>query len=130
MEINEKYPPPMLFNLPYSPSYRYNGDGCSGQSLCTLDALRARHDYALVELDYINAFLVPRECGLPTISPEQAYRAGYADRPDRKRRFPWNADYELLQGMPADEAVRWVEHSFREHQGSFFCSSGSERLSS
>jgi hypothetical protein len=124
VEINERFPPPMLFNVPYSPSYSYKGDGCSGQSLCMLDALRAKHNYALTGLDYINAFLVPAECGLPTVPPEDVYRAGYADRPDRKRRFPWNVEFEPLQTMPVEEAVQWVERKFRPHRGEFYCSSG------
>lgn len=122
VEINERFPPPIVFNLPYSSSYVYNGDGCSGQSLCMLDALRARHNYSLVGLDYINAFLVPKECGLPTVPPEDAYRIGYADRPDRKRRFPWTAEFEPLQGMPPTEAVEWVERHFAGHGGEFNCS--------
>lgn len=122
VEINERFPPPMLFNTPYSPNYAYNGDGCSGQSLSMLDRLRAQHDYALIGLDYINAFLVPIECGLPTIVPTEAYRIGYADRPDRLRRFPWVVEFEALQTMTADEAVRWVERKFAIHHGEFFCS--------
>lgn len=124
VEVNERFPPPILFNLPFSPSYVYNGDGCSGQSLCMLDLLRAKHDYALVGLDYLNAFLIPADCGLSTLRPTDVYRAGYADRFDRKRRFPWNAEFEVLQTMPADEGVRWVERKFTGHRGEFFCSAG------
>jgi hypothetical protein len=124
VEINERFPPPLLFNVPYSPRYQYAGDGCFGQSISMLDSLRANHNYGLVGLDYGNAFLVPSELGLSTVSPAEAYRTGYADRPDRKSRFPWNDEFEPLQTLPADEAVEWIERRFSRHRGEFVCSTG------
>jgi hypothetical protein len=120
VEINERYPPPILFNLPYSPRYVYNGDGCSGQSLSMLDLLRAQHDYALVGLEYQDAFLVPLESGVPTVPPEELYQIGYANRPDRQR--PWLEEFEPLQTMESDDGVQWVHRRFRDHEGEFICS--------
>jgi hypothetical protein len=126
VEINERYPPPILFNLPYSPTYVYTGDGCSGQSLSMLDLLRARHDYSLIGVEYVNAFLVPRESGLPGLTPEDAYRIGFAEKPDRMR--PWLVEFEPLQTMSPEEGVKWVNRRFKERQGEFFCAVGEPSL--
>jgi hypothetical protein len=126
-EINERFPPPIRFNVPYSPAYRYRGDGFFGQSLSMLDALRSRHDYVLVRLDYINAFLVPRESGMTSITPEEAYAEGYVRRTDRKRRFPWNEDFEPLQSMHPDNALPWILEKFSAHRGEFYLSAGETR---
>jgi hypothetical protein len=124
VEINPRFPPPILFNVPYSPNYAYTGDGCFGQSVSALDELRVRHKYTLVALDYGNAFLVPVECGVQAVTPDEAYRVGYADRPDRRSRFPWNDDFEPLQTMPVDEAVQWIQRRFSGRRSEFTCSSG------
>lgn len=123
VEINERFPPPILFNLPYSPSYVYTGDGCSGQSIAMLDLLRRQHDYVLLGLDYQNAFLAPADCELRSVSPEEAYQVGFANRPGRNTRSPWLAEFEPLQTMPPEEAVRWIEERFTAHRGEFFCAS-------
>ncbi|MCA1555263.1 MAG: hypothetical protein LC747_01090, partial [Acidobacteria bacterium] len=46
---------------------------------------RARHNYAILEVEYNNAFLAPRE--LPGVEPRDAataYAQGYVERPDRQ----------------------------------------------
>jgi hypothetical protein len=120
VEINEKIPPPLRFTVRYAPGYEYRGDHFFGQSLAQLVTLTDRHDYDLVELNYNNAFLVPREKGLgAAMSAEQAYRVGYAERPDRRRRFPYNADVEPLLALPPAEAADFVRTLFRDRSGEY-----------
>lgn len=120
-EINERFPPPILFNVPYSPQFQFDGDGCWGQSIATLDQLRARHGYVLLAVDYMNAFLAPGESGLEGISADEGYRAGYADRLDRLHRFPWLKEFEDLQRLPPLEAVDWITRRFQGRAGQFTC---------
>jgi hypothetical protein len=120
VEINEKIPPPLRFTVRYAPGYEYRGDHFFGQSLAQLVALTDRHEYDLVELNYNNAFLVPRERGLGAgLTAEQAYREGYADRPDRQKRFPYNAEVEPLLSLPPAEAADFVHRLFRDRSGEY-----------
>ena len=71
-----------------------------------LDALRARHGYALVQVEYNNAFLVPEEVSPVRSRPvAEVYREGYLARPDRLMRLPWNREMEYLQGLPPEQVV-------------------------
>lgn len=119
-EINEKIPPPLRFTVLARPGYEYRGDHFFGQSIGELAHLAARHDYDLVQLHYNNAFLVPRERGLGGgLSAEEAYRAGYAEQPDRRERFPYNADVEPLQTLAPEDAVAFVDRLFADRQGEY-----------
>ena len=113
VEVNEKVPPPLKFTIKWDPGWNYLGDHLYGQSIVALAELAERHDYALVELHYNNAFLVPAErAGGAGLTPEAAYAQGYADRPDRRERMPWNADMEPLQTMDPEQAVAFMDAQF------------------
>ena len=109
-EINEKIPPPIRFTVVYSDDYEWDLSLFYGQSIAQLDVLRARHDYALVQLEYNNAFLMPVEVAPRSLTAEDAYRDGYLGRGDRLEKMPWNAPYEeLLTMRPVDAAERMEE---------------------
>ncbi|MGC1813771.1 MAG: hypothetical protein WA696_06505 [Solirubrobacterales bacterium] len=118
-EINEKIPPPLRFTVLYSDDYVWDSSHFYGQSICQLDRLCQKHEYALVELEYNNAFLMPRDLAPGSLTPEEAYRAGYADRPDRLERMPWNRDMEELQTMAPEDAVRFLDEKFAGHRGKY-----------
>jgi len=118
-EINEKIPPPLRFTVTFDPDHVWQGDHFYGQSISKLHELAVRHDYVLVRLHYNNAFLAPAASGLPASTPEEAYRAGYLDRPDRLRAFPWNADMEALHSLPLDEQLAFVRRRFAAYEGRF-----------
>jgi hypothetical protein len=118
-EINEKIPPPIRFRVKYDPDFhlRHHFFGYSIQSLAELCA---RHGYALVELEYNNAFLAPAE--LPGVCPldaAEAYRRGYLARPDRREKFSSNADVEVLHTLAPREGVAFLEHFFARHRGKY-----------
>jgi hypothetical protein len=109
-EINEKIPPPIRFTVVYSDSYEWDMSWFYGQSIAQLDVLRARHDYALVQLEYNNAFLMPVEIAPRSVAAADAYRDGYLARGDRLEKMPWNAPYEeLLTMSPVDGTARIEE---------------------
>ena len=71
------------------------------------------HGYALLALEYNNAFIAPRE--LPALRPldaEDAYRRGYLERPDRRERFQRNHDMEALHTLSPAEAVNFIKKFF------------------
>ena len=119
-EINEKIPPPLKFAVKWDPAHRWAQDHFFGQSLSMLEDLGKRSGYALVGLEYNNAFLIPRELNpVPMQSAAEAYREGYSGRPDRLERLPWNRDMEPLLSMDADAARAFVREKFAAYAGGF-----------
>ncbi|HEX8355564.1 MAG TPA: hypothetical protein VF611_21840, partial [Pyrinomonadaceae bacterium] len=119
-EINEKIPPPVRFRVGYDPDFRLQHH-FFGYSIASLEELCARHDYALLALEYNNAFVAPRELlkGLTALDAETAYRRGYFERPDRRRRFPRNQDMEALHSMTPADAVAFLKNFFARHEGKY-----------
>jgi hypothetical protein len=119
-EINEKIPPPVRFRVGYDPDFRLQHH-FFGYSISSLEELCARHDYALLALEYNNAFVAPRELlgGMPTLDAATAYRRGYFDRPDRRERFPRNQNMEPLHSMTPAEAVAFLRKFFARHEGKY-----------
>lgn len=122
-EINEKIPPPLKFTVKWDPKYAWNEDHFYGQSISQLHLLCTQFKYALVELNYNNAFLIPQEVNVyPELTPEEAYRKGYQEQSDRKKKFPWNDNMEEILSLPPEEAKKFVNSFFSKYQGQFECS--------
>lgn len=121
-EVNEKIPPPIKFTVKWDAAYQWATDHFYGQSITQLATLATRFDYELARLDINNAFLIPHEiCPVPALSPEDAYRTGYAERPDRKQKTPWNADMEALLTMPPQQGVEFLRKYFAKYEGKYIC---------
>ena len=105
VEINERFPPPLRFRVKWEPAWNYERDHVYGFSIGALGELAERHGYAIVDLLYNNALLVPAErVGKAALTPEEAYRRGYLERPDRLERLPWNAEFEPMLRLSPEEA--------------------------
>ena len=118
-EINEKIPPPVRFVVRYDPHFRLQHH-FFGYSIASLEELCRRHDYALLELEYNNAFIAPRELRpARQLGAAEAYRRGYLERADRRERFPKNQDMEALHSLTPAEAVRFLERFFARHKGKY-----------
>lgn len=118
-EYNEKIPPPLRFVVNYDPHFRLRHH-FYGYSIAKLEDLLTKHDYFLLEVEYNNVFLAPRETpGAIGISIEQAYKEGYRDRDQRKERFSDNLDMEPLLTMNKDEALRFIKDFYRGETGNF-----------
>jgi hypothetical protein len=123
-EINEKIPPPIRFVVNYDPSFQMTHH-FFGYSIASLADLAARHDYAILEVEYNNAFLAPRE--LPNVrplDPAEAYRRGYVERPDRREKFRANANMEILHTLKPAEAVKFLDEFYARHRGKYELSAG------
>jgi hypothetical protein len=123
-EINEKIPPPIKFVVGYDPDFELRHH-FYGYSIASLAELCERHDYALIELEYNNAFLAPLELpGVRPLDAAQAYRRGYLERPDRQEKFYLNQDMETLHTLSPEEGVRFIERFFSQHRGRYEVSAG------
>jgi hypothetical protein len=121
-EINESIPPPVKFTVTYRPGHTWAKDHFYGQSLAMLDVLRERHAYALVQVEYNNAFLVPAERSPVATRPVgEIYREGYLARPDRLARLPWNREMEFLQSLAPEAVVDALRVRFARYAGRFIC---------
>ncbi|HEX8071231.1 MAG TPA: hypothetical protein VF546_14845 [Pyrinomonadaceae bacterium] len=118
-EINEKIPPPIRFVVNYDPGFRLQHH-FYGHSIQSLAELSARHGYALVELEYNNAFLAPLEhAPAPPLAPAEAYRRGYLERPDRRAKFRLNEDMEVLHTLTPAAAVEFLNRFYARHAGRY-----------
>ena len=118
-EINEKIPPPVRFVVRYDPHFRLQHH-FFGYSIASLEELCARHSYALLELEYNNAFIAPRELRpARQLGAAEAYRRGYLERPDRRERFPRNQDMEALHSLSPAQSVAFLRNFFARHEGKY-----------
>jgi hypothetical protein len=123
-EINEKIPPPVRFVVNYDPAFQMTHH-FFGYSIASLAELAARHDYAILEVEYNNAFLAPRE--LPNVRPldaTTAYRRGYLERPDRREKFRANANMEILHTLSPAEVVKFLDEFYSQHRGKYELNAG------
>jgi hypothetical protein len=119
-EINEKIPPPVRFVVKYDPDFRLQHH-FFGYSITSLEELCRRHDYALIALEYNNAFIAPCELlgVLRPLDASTAYRRGYLERPDRRERFPRNHDMETLHSLSPAASVEFLDNFFAQHRGKY-----------
>jgi len=119
-EINEKIPPPVKFTVKWDDNYVWASDHFYGQSISQLDMLLKAHNYNLVELHYNNAFLIPSEiCSQPSLTPDEAFRQGYLNKPDRKQKFPWNKDMEDVLLLDPAKKLEFINICFQKYTGRF-----------
>jgi hypothetical protein len=123
-EINEKIPPPVKFVVKYDPDFQMTHH-FFGYSIASLAELAARHNYAILEVEYNNAFLAPLELhGIIARDAATAYREGYTNRPDRHEKFRANANMEILHTLAPQEAVKFLDEFYAQHRGKYELSSG------
>lgn len=118
-EFNEKIPPPISFAVNYDPDFRMSHH-FYGYSLAKLAGLLKEFDYTILEVEYNNVFLTPVEiAGTTGRTIPAAYAKGYADRPDRRSKFPQNANMEILQTVGPDEGIRFLNDFCRAQAGKY-----------
>jgi len=125
-EINEKIPPPVKFVVNYDPAFQMTHH-FFGYSIQSLAELSARHGYAILEVEYNNAFLAPSELpGVRPLDAVTAYRRGYLERPDRREKFRANANMEILHTLSPAEVVKFLDEFYAAHRGKYELSAGAE----
>lgn len=118
-EINEKIPPPIKFRVNYDPDLPV-WNHFFGYSIACLEELCSHRGYALIDLEYNNAFLVRAElAGGRALTAEAAYRQGYLDRPDRLEKFHRNENMEILHSVSPEEGSRFIRQFFSQVEGRY-----------
>jgi hypothetical protein len=118
-EINENIPPPLRFVVKFDPEFQLRHH-FYGYSIAALEDLCEKHDYGILQLEYNNAFLAPREiAGNRLRDAQSAYSEGYLDKEDRKKRFASNLDMESLHSLSSDEGMRFLHAFYAEQAGRY-----------
>jgi len=127
-EINEKIPPPLrfLFKYEHNPQLRHH---FFGYSISVLEDLCEEFGYGVLELEYNNAFIAPRELkAAKFLDTEKAYALGYRDRPDRKQRFASNHDMEALHSLSPTKGIAFLRDFYSKESGKYYLATNREML--
>lgn len=115
MEINEKFPPNIYFEVLYSQDHFWNGDHFFGCSLTAAHETLAKRGYSLHSLEYNNAIFVDSKTTLASISEMNLitiYQNGYLFKSDRKVLFPWNEDFECIHSLDSSSTITFLTNQF------------------
>jgi hypothetical protein len=119
-EINENIPPPLRFVVKFDPDFRLRYH-FYGYSIAALEDLCHKHDYGILELEYNNAFIAPREFRNARFrNAETAYHSGYLDRPERKERFSSNLDMEPLHSLSSEAGIKFLRDFYAADEGNYY----------
>jgi hypothetical protein len=125
MEINEKIPPRVYFNVSYSTSHIWSGDHFYGCSLTAASKNIRPFGYILVNLQYNNAIYVYEDSiasesnNFVDLSDLEAYELGYRFAVNRREMFPWNEEMEFLLDISPERAVDEIRLVFAKYANSF-----------
>jgi hypothetical protein len=128
-EINEKIPPPLRFVVKYNPDFQLRHH-FFGYSIAMLADLCEEFGYVILELEYNNAFLAPKEfAGLLGLEAPVAYSRGYLDRPDRKEKFSLNFDMETIYSLSEAQALEFLQQFYSKFPGEFYLGLSKDSIS-
>lgn len=120
-EINEVIPPPLAFKVHYHPDYEFQLEKrFYGQSLAQLHQLAERLDYQILDMYYMDVFLIDKrftDGQAPSL--QEIYQQGLRDRPrpDYYANYPFDVD-AVLQASP-ERAIELIQAGFAEFEGQF-----------
>lgn len=122
MEITEKIPWPLDFEVLYDPDHTWTGDHFYGCSLHAAWAALQAVNYWLVEVEGNNAIFVSRE-NLPKdfveVPPGRLYDSGYRQRKDRLVTFFYNSNVDHWLDLAPREAAKQIREHFSDHDGRY-----------
>lgn len=127
-EINENIPPPLRFVVKFDPDFQLRHH-FYGYSIAALEDLCQQHNYGILELEYNNAFLAPRELeGAQFRDAASVYREGYLDRPERRQRFASNIDMEPLYSLSPGEGIQFLREFYASDEGNYYLAADRDSL--
>jgi hypothetical protein len=119
-EINETIPPPLRFVVKFDADFQLRHH-FFGHSIAAVEDLCQKHGYGILQLEYNNAFLAPKELGSQHFrDAATVYREGYVNRPDRKTRFAGNLDMEELHSLDPEAGMQFVRKFFERDEGNYY----------
>lgn len=120
-EINEKIPPPIKFTVLYDDSFKWTDAPFFGQSIQQVQVLCNDHNYSIIFVEYNNVFLVNNELShsfdRPTV--KDVWLDGYLNRPDRKRKWSHNKNFEHIYSLSPSESMDFINKAFIKHIGKY-----------
>ena len=128
-EINEKIPPPIRFVVKYNPDFELRHH-FFGYSMAMLADLCEEFGYVILELEYNNAFLAPKELAKErALEARVAYLRGYLHRTDRKERFKLNFDMEPIYSLSEADALEFLQRFYAKFSGQFYLGLSKDSIS-
>jgi len=121
IEINEKIPPPIYFNVKYDQEHFWHGDHFFGCSLTAAVEEFSKFDYLLAEFRLNNAIFV-NLIKFPELTPKNAsnaYEEGYKSIKNRKELFKYNHDVEILHELNNDEKIVFINNLFKKYKNMY-----------
>tara|TARA_B100001564_G_C20670055_1_gene685729 strand:+ start:3458 stop:4354 length:897 start_codon:yes stop_codon:yes gene_type:complete len=121
MEINEKIPPPIYFTVNYDENHYWKGDHFFGCSLQAAHEELSKFNYKLYTVIYNNAIFISNNLNIkfPDLNLTEFYENGYVNKSDRKEKFSYNNDVDVLLEMNTEEALNFLNKIFKEYQGKY-----------
>lgn len=122
MEINEIFPPNILFEVLYSEEQFWNGDRFFGCSVGQATEVLTNLGYLLVAIEYNNAFFVHKSCAHnfnPKPDVFSLYEAGYANR-QKKQLFQNNLIIEELLALSIPNEKLFIQNLFKGYEGRYY----------
>ena len=123
LEINEIFPPNILFEVYYSEDVFWNGDrffGCSvGQATKVLNNL----GYILVEIEYNNAFFIHKSCAYGFDSKPDIfglYQVGYTNKQSKNKLFEKNIIIEKSLAALSPNEELFIRNLFKSYEGKYY----------
>ena len=120
MEVNEKFPPNIYFEVLYNEDHFWSGDHFFGCSLTAAHETLATRGYSLHSLEYNNAIFVLSNSTLGNkseINLLNIYQNGYLFKSDRKMLFPWNEDFEIIHSLDSSTSIKFLNKRFANYTG-------------
>jgi len=121
IEINEKIPPPIVFEVLFDEQHFWNGDHFYGCSISAASKKIKPFGYKLYKISYNNAIFINKLKFLTTNdkSDKEAYEDGYLNKNDRKELFSYNSDFEKIFKLSNEEQINFVNKKFKKYKGMY-----------
>ena len=123
MEINEKMPPEIFFNVKYEKNHYWQGDHFYGCSLAAANEVLSKYDYSLISVEWNNAFFMVNsfltKFNIESETVLNSYNKGYRNRIGRKERFSHNFHLDKWLDMPTDEVLKDIRKYFIKYDGKY-----------
>jgi hypothetical protein len=96
-EINEKIPPPVLFEIPYKKDYSWDNSHLFGFSIQSGDQVMKKYNYTVVSIYELNNIMCMANefvntSSIPSV--DQLYQMQYVNCQYRLQALPWNIDVD------------------------------------
>ena len=114
VEINERFPPPIIFHIKEGVDASLIKDAFYGFSIQAAYNVFKIHGYKVVGLHYNNVYAVPNSSNLPEVDIFKCYKAGYVNAINRKQFFYWNKSYDFLLEKDPQQIIHFFDEQFKD----------------